>query len=162
MRPKFGYIARDIVTDTVEVIWSVHLPQLAIGLKMKNCADIFHVYYCGNSCNKAVGGSNWWSCSWRGTRCCNGTFCLYPCLFQLHFIFISDNTLVEMATMLLQLFWLMNVLWTRLFERGPKWRHVYKISATYNIWFMWRFRCLQCGLRVRFRFCRAQGWERRF
>jgi hypothetical protein len=44
--------------------------------RMKNCANIFHVYYCGNSSNKVVGASNWWSCSWWGSKCCNGTLSL--------------------------------------------------------------------------------------
>jgi hypothetical protein len=41
MQPKVGYIAIDILTDTVEGIWSFHLSQLAIGLKWRIVLTFF-------------------------------------------------------------------------------------------------------------------------
>jgi len=44
MQPKVGYIAIDILTDTLEGTWFVHLSQAAIEFIMKNRLDqLFYV-----------------------------------------------------------------------------------------------------------------------
>lgn len=37
MQPKVGYISLDILTDTLEGIWFIHLSQSAINFILKNC-----------------------------------------------------------------------------------------------------------------------------
>jgi hypothetical protein len=51
------------------------------------------------------------------------------CVFSKYFLITdTQNDVSKIRSAECQM--VMNVLWTRLSERGPKWRHVYKVSAT--------------------------------